>query len=174
MYICAACVQTVRGNFGQSDSPRRRVQFLDTQLRPVLCLPAVGGVGTNLDQILTIFFLGFLLLHASLMMPWMCPVCWFAQGRSRSAHEKLKRVKKELKTGQKRTQNGPKKNENLIFWQLIFWVPTFEAWYFKMFDGTDCANSSPLMRYERASNCFFGDPHHNLNYSVTKLVTLSH
>ena len=96
--------------------------FRHTQLRPVLCLPAVGGVGTNLDQILTIFFLGFLLLHASLMMPWMCPVCWFAQGRSRSAHEKLKRVKKELKTGQKRTQNGPKKNENLIFWKLIFGV----------------------------------------------------
>ena len=74
--------------------------------------------GPNFDN----FFWGFLLLHASLMMPWMCPVCWFARGRSRSAHKDLKRVKKELKTGQKRTQNGPKKNENLIFWKLIFGV----------------------------------------------------
>ena len=158
MYICAACVRTVRGNFGQSDSPRRRVQFSDTQLRPVLCLPAVGGVGTNLDQILTIFFWGFFVVARAPMMPWMCPVCWFARGRSRSAHKKLKRVKKELKTGQKRTQNGPKKNENLIFWKLIFGVLLCPQWQNKMFDGTDFANSSPLMRYERASTCFFGDP----------------
>ena len=163
MYICAACVRTVRGNFGQSDSPRRRVQFSDTQLRPVLCLPAVGGVGTNLDQILTIFFLGFFVVARAPMMPWMCPVCWFARGRSRSAHKKLKRVKKELKTGQKRTQNGPKKNENLIFWKLIFGVLHVRN------DKIRCLTEQILLIRRRWCAMreqvlvFFGDPHRNLN-----------
>ena len=173
MYICAACVRTVRGNFGQSDSPRRRVQFSDTQLRPVLCLPAVGWCGDKFGPNFDNFFLGFFVVARAPMMPWMCPVCWFARGRSRSAHKKLKRVKKELKTGQKRTQNGPKKNENLIFWKLIFWVLHVRN------DKIRCLTEriSLIRRRWCAMReqvlVFLGTPP-QLEYSVTKLVTLSH
>ena len=83
--------------------------------------------------------------------------------------------------GQKRTQNGPKKNSKRAekewkfdFLKIDFWGPPCPQWQNKMFDGTDFANSSPLMRYERASTCFFWGPPPQLEYSVTKLVTLSH
>ena len=135
--------------------------FRHTQLRPVLCLPAVGGVGTNLDQILTIFFGGFLLLHAS---PW-CPECAPCVGLHRGAAVRLiknsKGSKKNSKTGQKRTQNGPKKNENLIFWKLIFWVLHVRN------DKIRCLTEriSLIRRRWCAMReqvlVFFGDPHRN-------------
>ena len=137
--------------------------FRHTQLRPVLCLPAVGGVGTNLDPNFDNFFGGFFVVARVPMMPWMCPVCWFARGRSRSTHKKLKRVKKELKTGQKRTQNGPKKNENLIFWKLIFGVLHVRN------DKIRCLTERILLIRRRWCAMreqvlvFFGDPHRNLN-----------
>ena len=103
MYICAACVQTVRGNFGQSDSPRRRVQFSDTQLRPVLCLPAVGWCGDKFGPNFDNFFFGFFVVarvpHDALNVPRVL-VCTGAQPFD----------SKKTQKGQKRTQNGPKKN----------------------------------------------------------------
>ena len=110
--------------------------------------------GPNFDN----FFWGFFVVARVPMMPWMCPVCWFARGRSRSAHKKLKRVKKELKNGPKKNSKRAEKEWKFDFLKIDFWGPPCPQWQNKMFDGTDFANSSPLMRYERASNCFFGDP----------------
>ena len=43
--------------------------FRHTQLRPVLCLTAVGGVGTNLDPNFDNFFGGFFVVARVPMMP---------------------------------------------------------------------------------------------------------
>ena len=126
--------------------------------------------GVVWGQIWTKFWQLFFGVFCCCTRPSWCPECAPCVGLHGGAAVRLIKISKGSKKNSKRAK------KELDFLKIDFLGPTFEAWYFKMFDGTDFANSSPLMRYERASNCFFGDPHHNLNYSVTKCdsVTLSH
>ena len=163
---CAAILdsQTVRGGVSN---------FQTHTVKAGTVSACCGVVWTNLDQILTFFFLGF----CCCTRPSWCPECAPCVGlhggaavrlikNSKGSKKNSKRAKKELKTGRKR---------------MKIWF--FENWFlgssYVRNDKIRCLTEriSLIRRRWCAMReqvlVFLGTPP-QLEYSVTKLVTLSH